>query len=178
MRAFGIVVSVFLGLALLIGAAAPQEASADWCFNWFGAIGIGLVCPHLAATHPGNPGGALFSLPASGAHAGGGNCTTGAVGTNHSLQMSFVANVTGGGIATGRINLGWLDNAAGPGCTPTMNQINLTGFFGAGPGYAFNLGTGATTAENLTFAFINGSEEDLEEAVKNLPPLSGEGPHP
>ncbi len=175
MRAFGIVASVFLGLALLIGAAAPQEASADFCGVWSEG---GFVCVHLAATHPSNPGTSTFSLPWSGVHSTGGNCTLGAVGPAHTLQGSYIANLSGGGTATGRLNMGWSDQAAGPGCFPTFNQNNISGFFGSGGGYSHDLNTATTVFATWAFSFISSSAEDLEEAVKNLPPDTREGPRP
>lgn len=161
---FAVAVVLCLGLILL---AAPPEAAADWCFIWSQG---GLICPHLAGTHPANPGTATFSLPWSGVHVGGGNCTLGAVGPNHTSEGAFVANVTAAGAATGNVNIGWADQAAGPGCFPSFNQNNLTGFFGAGGGYSHNLATATTVFATLTFFGIFGSEEDLEAAVRNLPP--------
>lgn len=161
-----LVVAVVLCLGLIL-LAAPPEVTADVCYVWSQG---GLICIHFLDVAPFNPGASTFSLGWSGVHAGGGNCTVGAVGPNHTLQGSWVANVNAAGVGTGGLNIGWGDQAAGAGCFPTFNQNNMTGFFGAGPGYSHNLNNAVNTASTLTFSFIAGSEEDLDEAVRNLPP--------
>lgn len=166
MRGLGIGLIVVLVVGLFV-IGAPKPASAALCFAW--DVG-GTVCINFLQRHQQDFAGAFNALGFAAAHFGGGFCSLNSVGSTHTVQGTYTVNSVSG------LNIGFSDQAAGPGCIPSFNQFRIPSgsLTGNAFGYSLNLVNGIVDPSTLTGSFIAGSIEEIERAAAlNAPPDDG-----